>query len=313
MHYQSLLPHLYYFWMVSTHNSFSKAAEKLHVSQSAISYQIKQLEDKLKMTLILRGKGSELQFTTEGKKLLQQCNSMFRYVEEMIHSLKDNELKGKLVVTSTLVFGDHIVTPFIAHLKKHYPDFNVEIILTDDVIDFYKSDIDLAIRFHFHPPINDFDYQKIGSTTRILVAATDYLQKAPPLKKLEDIKQHRFVLSRKHGFEWAYFQGKLTGFELPPNESLVQIDSGHGMVSAVRAGLGLGILPMYAVMEDMKNKKLKPILKNIFPTIEAPFFICRPKLAYESKKISCFVREFQAYLRQQQFKQAIHVHQESVN
>ncbi len=91
--------HLYYFWKVAKHESFTKAAAELRVAQSAISLQVAQLEDFLGKKLILRSTSKKLSLTEEGQLVFRQAEDIFRQGKELVDGIKED------VLSSSLRFG----------------------------------------------------------------------------------------------------------------------------------------------------------------------------------------------------------------
>ena len=150
----TLLPHLHYFWLVAKSGSFTQAAEQLEVSQSAVSYQIKKLEDKLGITLFTRDTRHRARLTKEGEDLAKRCQTVFKDLEGTIMAISGQPNKGRITITAPTAFGSLIIAPALKPLRDHFPDLDIDLIITDDVLDFFTHSVDLAIRsshLHFRP------------------------------------------------------------------------------------------------------------------------------------------------------------------
>lgn len=90
--------HLFYFWTVAKEQSFTKAALKLRIAQSAVSYQVAQLEDFLGKKLIQRSTSKKLALTEEGQIVFSQAEEIFRQGKELVDGLKDGGIQSKLKV-----------------------------------------------------------------------------------------------------------------------------------------------------------------------------------------------------------------------
>ncbi len=90
--------HLYYFWTVAKEQSFTKAALKLRIAQSAVSFQVAQLEDYLGKKLILRSTSKKLTLTEEGQLVFNQAEEIFRQGKELVDGLKEGGIQSTLRV-----------------------------------------------------------------------------------------------------------------------------------------------------------------------------------------------------------------------
>lgn len=86
--------HLYYFWAVAKHKSFTKAAEELRIAQSAVSLQLAQLEDFLGKKLIIRSTSKKLVLTEEGQIVFRQAEEIFRQGKELVEGLKEGGIQS---------------------------------------------------------------------------------------------------------------------------------------------------------------------------------------------------------------------------
>ena len=134
---------LKYFWVVSHEGSFTSAAEKLHMTQPALSRQIKQLEEELDTTLFIRGK--ELILTYAGMLLMQRAATILEYVEktkEDVSSVTD-ELRGTVCVGCTETAATSFLTEKISQFAAIYPDVKFEVYsgYSDDICAKLDSDI----------------------------------------------------------------------------------------------------------------------------------------------------------------------------
>lgn len=105
--------HLFYFYVVATEKSLTSAARRLHISQPALSSQIRSLEAQLNRPLFIRSAGSRLQLTRDGKKALTYCQRIFALAEELTQQLKSNE-----VDCLTIGVANGIERPFAVGLIK---------------------------------------------------------------------------------------------------------------------------------------------------------------------------------------------------
>ena len=134
------------FHAVTQAGSFTKAAEVLNLSQSAISRQIQSLEYELKTTLYERH-ARGLSLTDNGEILYKTANEVISKIKEVESDLMDKKDKpsGKIVVTTVVGFGGIWLTPRIQEFMEKNPDIEVELIVTDQELDLSTREADVAI------------------------------------------------------------------------------------------------------------------------------------------------------------------------
>lgn len=137
---------LYSFESAARHQSYSKAAEELFVSQAAISQQMRLLEDNLSIKLFVRN-GRNMQLTPQGQKLYVACQKGFNSIIQGINSVQCEGIDGELTITSTQAFCSLWLMPRLYKFSQLHPNINVKILGSNQVEDLQKKHIDLAIRF----------------------------------------------------------------------------------------------------------------------------------------------------------------------
>src|SRR5689334_14324524 len=135
------------FWAAAKHRSFAAAAEELHVTASAVSLQIRQLEDELGRKLFDRTpKG--LSLTAEGNKLLPGINQAFDSLRGSIAALDEEPSHGtSLSISVAPSFAAKWLLPRLSAFLDRHPDIEVDVKADIELSDFAKDEIDLAVRY----------------------------------------------------------------------------------------------------------------------------------------------------------------------
>jgi DNA-binding transcriptional LysR family regulator len=235
------------FHAVAEAASFTRAAERLNLSQSALSRQIKALENQLNVALFTRH-ARGLVLTQEGEQLFETARKVVRAIEEAEHGLQESkaEARGRLRVTTTVAFGTFWLTPHLREFIRAFPDINVELFLTDKDLDLAAGEAEIAIRFH--PPAQAELIQKpLVSIHQHICASAKYLNQRGSPEKVADLDQHDIVVygpaeqSPHLDVDWILKVGR----PKRPRTPKLQINSHLGVLKAVQAGIGLGTVPDY--------------------------------------------------------------------
>lgn len=134
------------FEVVGQTRSFTRAAERLNLTQSAVSRQVRNLEDQLGETLVLR-KHHHLELTASGAELLEALQQAFHGVELAVRNISEKNNKNRLRINAPPTFARRWLIPRIAHLRESLPDIDISI--TTDLHDSLAESgmLDCAIRF----------------------------------------------------------------------------------------------------------------------------------------------------------------------
>ncbi|MEO3429183.1 transcriptional regulator GcvA [Pelagibius sp. CAU 1746] len=189
------LPALRTFEVAARHLSFTKAAAELHVTQGAVSQQIKQLEASLGFALFNRG-ARGLTLTDKGEALAETAQRAFRRLFDKIEELRQPEEGGILTVSASPSLAVKWLIPRLGRFYQRHPEVDLRIRPDPMVIDLLaQSDsVDMAIRFG-QGPFPELTAVPFMHETVFAVASPELLAKGPPLRRPRDLKHHTLLHS----------------------------------------------------------------------------------------------------------------------
>lgn len=275
------------FHAVADAGSLTHAGDTLHLSQSAVSRQIRALEDSLNTTLFHRH-ARGLILTEQGELLFDATRSMNKRLEAAAARIRDSEdeVFGELRVTTTIAFGTLWLAPRLPHLYEKYPDLKIDLMLEEGVLDLPMREADVAIRMK-EPSQADLIRKRLMSVRMRLYASNSYLAQHGDINEISDISKHRLICQSPSSAQvsaGASLVQKLMSQEVP---NLFTINNYYGVLQGVRNNLGVGVLPDY-VTEDF------PDLVRVLPdleSVEVPVFLAYPEELRQSQRIAAF-RDF---------------------
>ncbi len=275
------------FHAVADAGSLTHAGESLHLSQSAVSRQIRSLEESLNTTLFHRH-ARGLILTEQGELLFDATRSMNKRLEAAAARIRDSEEEvfGELKVTTTTAFGTLWLAPRLAKLYERYPDLQIDLMLEERVLDLPMREADVAIRMK-EPSQADLIRKKLMSVRMRLYATESYLARNAPITKLEDLAQHRLICQNPNAFQVSAGATLVQSLLAMDIQRLLTVNNYFGGLQAVLADLGVGVLPDY-VTEDF------PGLVRVLPDVESaevPVFLAYPEELRQSQRIAAF-RDF---------------------
>ncbi|MGR3637834.1 MAG: LysR family transcriptional regulator [Shimia sp.] len=275
------------FHAVADAGSLTHAGDVLHLSQSAVSRQIRALEESLNTTLFHRH-ARGLILTEQGELLFDATSSMNKRLDAAAARIRDSEEEvfGELRVTTTIGFGTLWLAPRLPHLYDKYPDLNIDLMLEEKVLDLPMREADVAIRMK-EPSQADLIRKRLMSVRMRLYATQSYLEKNGTPHTHEELTNHRLICqnlkSEQVGAGATYVQGLLANNVT----SMLYVNNYFGVLQAVLHDLGIGVLPDY-VIQDF------PDLTRVLPeseSAEIPVFLAYPEEMRQSKRIAAF-RDF---------------------
>lgn len=288
------------FHAVAEKGSLTHAGDVLHLSQSAVSRQIRALEESLAVTLFHRH-ARGLILTEQGELLFDATQAMVKRLDATAARIRDSEdeVFGELRVTTTTGFGTLWLAPRLARLYERYPALKIDLMLEERVLDLPMREADLAIRMK-EPSQADLIRKRLMNIRMQLFASPEYLATHGSPETVDDFSSHRLICQHAGTAQvaaGAQLVAELMTHDIP---STLTVNNYFGVLQAVLNHLGIGVLPDYLV-EDFPN------LVRVLPEIESsevPVFLAYPEELRHSKRVAAFrdfvVEEIMAFRRRQQ-------------
>lgn len=275
------------FHAVADAGSLTHAGDVLHLSQSAVSRQIRGLEESLDTTLFHRH-ARGLILTEQGELLFDATRVMNKRLEAAAARIRDSEEEvfGELRVTTTTGFGSLWLAPRLGRLYDSYPEMKIDLMLEERVLDLPMREADVAIRLK-EPSQADLIRRKLMSMRMKLYASSGYLERSAPIETLKDLSRHRLICQNPAAVQVAAGAQMVQELLQVEQPNLLTVNNYFGVLQAVRSDLGVGVLPDYLV-EDF------PQLRRVLPDIqshEVPVFLAYPEELRHSRRIAVF-RDF---------------------
>ena len=256
------------FLAVARERSFTKAAARLGVSQSALSHTIRGLEARLGLRLLTRTTRS-VSPTDAGERLVQTVGPRFEEIEAELEAL--SELREKPAGTIRITAGEHaanaVLWPALAKLLADYPDIKVEIIVDYGLTDIVAQRYDAGVRLG-EQLAKGMIAVRIGPDMRMaVVGAPSYFAKRSPPKRPQDLTDHNCINLRLPTYGGLY----AWEFEKGNRELKVRVDGQlvfnniAQRVNAALAGFGLAYLPEDVVQPHLAQGHLKRVLEDWCP------------------------------------------------
>ncbi len=280
--------------------SFTHAGEQLRMSQSAVSRQVSALEKELKVALFHRH-ARGLVLTEQGEMLFSTAAEIMGKLSTAETLLTDTTTKpsGDLRITAPIGLGTVWVTQRLREFLELYPDIRVELVLNDEQIAIAMRAADVAI-WTAEPQQSDLIRRRLFNMKIHAFASAQYIRRFGEPQTLDDLDDHAIVsysgtpavhLSAIRWLETAGLNGK------PPRKPAFAANSVVAMKYAIRAGIGIGLVPDYLTEDE---SELVPVLRDVqLPTV--PIYFVFPEELKTAKKVQVFRDFLVAKARQWKF------------
>jgi DNA-binding transcriptional LysR family regulator len=254
---------------VGRQRSFTKAAAKLGVSQSALSQTIRQLEARLGVRLLTRTTRS-VSPTEAGERLLRTVEPRFDEIDAELATIAELRERpaGTIRITATEYAIQSVLVPKLAKLLREYPDIKVEMTVDYGLSDIVAERYDAGVRSGEQVE-KDMIAVRIGPDLRMaVVGASSYFKNRPEPKRPQDLIGHNCMNLRlpKHDSVYAWEFDK-NGRELRVRvEGQLTFNATSQQIDAALAGLGLAYAPEGMVQPYITKGKLRRVLEDWCPS-----------------------------------------------
>lgn len=247
--------------------SFSAAGRKLRLSPSAVSKLVTRIEDRLGARLLVRTT-RRLELTPEGEVYLGRARRILSEIAETERIVAEGAKvvpRGPLRVNASVGFGERYILPLLPAFLALYPEIELDLTLTDGVIDVIGERTDVAIR---SGPLRDSSLKarKLLESRKVVIASPDYLARHGTPQHPADLAAHnclRFNFRRSMD-DWPFLSedGAAEPHEITGN---MLVSSGAILRQLCLDGLGLGRIGRFHVEPDIAAGTLVPVLEAFNP------------------------------------------------
>jgi len=280
--------HLKVFVSVCENKSITRAAEKLYMTQPAVSKIIKELEDYYGIKLFDRI-SRRLYLTEGGKNFLGYSIHVVSLFDEMEKGIRNWDTFGILRIGASITIGTHLLPGYVSQFQKEHPQIRVQVVIenSEDLEKrILKNDVDFAfIEGTIHNP--QLRFQRIMDDELILICGPHHALSKTKQLTIGQLPDYDFILREKGSGTRELFDSTLLVHDIaikPIWESV----STQAIVKAVGADLGLSVLPYRLVKSDLEAGLIKHIkIKNV--SFKRQFYITYHKNKYLTDSAKEFI------------------------
>lgn len=263
------------FCAAARHSSFKLAAEELFVTPSAVSHQVKGLEDELGISLFERG-ARGLTLTEAGQALLDEIGPLIEQIDQRTARFRSRHQRQTLRISVQPFFASELFVPRLAEFTERHPEIDMQIDTSDERSETHPATADVSIRvFRSAPPnlVAEAFYP-----LRLIPACSPGLHKKIVGKNKKPTNPFPTIVHTRRSNQWQLWSAS-AGIELPKPSNTVELNSTVAVVRAAEQGLGVAIVPMPLSKNLFDTGRLYPLYKHEAATPDRYYFVSTSKAA----------------------------------
>ena len=264
------------FHAAATHDRYRDAADSLGITESAISHQVRRLEDYLQTALIDRS-GRRPKLTEAGRRYLAQIEPAIHQIHAATEALLPTSGRSTVRLTLPPSLAATWLIPKLGAFEREHPEIDLQLITTTRVIDLRRDQVELAIR-HGKGVWPDIVAAFLLEETAMPVCTSDYLDYPLPLEPSSEVLRNvRFIVSANFPDEWEEW-ARAHGVEPPALNDVIALDAMEQALQVAESGHGLAMGRRPVVDRWLEQGRLVAPFGAADPT-GAAYYLCRPAAA----------------------------------
>lgn len=278
--------------------SFTKAAESLHMTQPAVTFQVRQLEEYFNTRLFDRTH-NRISLTDAGERVYEYAAQIFDLYAKMDNAVRDltGEVSGVLIIGASTTIAEYMLPSLLGDFKKKYPDVNVHLRVSnsDGIVHMVENnDIDLGV---VEAPVVNKNLVVENCRNDRLVAIVPPQHELAGLGKvnLEDLLNHDFI-AREEGSGTREVIGEYfaeAGLKASDLNIAMELGSPEAIKGAVEAGMGVSIVSEATIHKELQLGTL--VALELDPPLERPFSFVHQKQKFRQRAMDELLAFARAY------------------
>jgi LysR family transcriptional activator of dmlA len=258
------------------HGSFTAAARRHGITPSAVSKLVARLEQRIGARLLQRST-RRMALTEDGVRFCQRARAILEDVQQLEREAASRrEVPAGLVrLSAPLLIGEVLLMPALQEFQRRFPRVQLDVELSDRLVDLFEHPIDLAVRMTREPPPSAVA-RKVGEDRRVLCASPAYLRERPAPTRVHDLLAHECIVfsGRPAGAQWRLHpepgSAEIATLQVGGRLRCNNTRSIHG---AALAGAGIAELPLYLVRDDLRRGDLVAVLPELVPAERSIYLV----------------------------------------
>lgn len=228
------------FCIAARYGSFRTAGEELFITSSAVSHQIKNLEEELGEPLFDRS-SRELSLTDTGQSLYEEVSPLIEQLNTVVAKYKKGAISSSIRISVQPFFASEYFVPRLSEFAAAHPEIDMQVGSSDESAEKHPSDADLSIRLFRSPP-PDMP-SNLLFPLRLVPAGSPDFKKAMTVRKKKIVSEFPIIVHETQPKAWTQW-ASASGIQLPENTKVIRLDSMIAVVRAAQRGIGAALVPV---------------------------------------------------------------------
>jgi DNA-binding transcriptional LysR family regulator len=281
--------------------SFTKAAETLHMTQPAVTFQVRQLEEYFNTRLFDRTH-NRISLTDAGNLVYKYADRIFELYNEMEHSVREmtGEISGALTIGASTTIAEYMLPSLLGDFKAKYPEVNIHLKVsnTDGIVSMVENNIiDLGV---VEAPVGNKNLVVESCSPDRLVAIVPPSHPEAKRQSLTYADLHKYpFICREEGSGTREVINEWLKNDVENNEDLnisMELGSPEAVKGAVEAGMGISVVSSATIQKELKLGTLVAI--NLDPVLERPFSFVHQKQKFRVRVMEELLEFARVYLKE---------------
>jgi DNA-binding transcriptional LysR family regulator len=278
------------FCAVVDNGSFAAAAGKLHLSRAMVTKHVMNLENHLSIRLLNRTT-RRLSLTESGAGYYERCTQILNELEEAEAQARQAsaEPRGTLRINAPYSFATAHVAPFLPEFLASHPDLKLDLTMNDRFVDLVEEGFDVAVRIATTLPESSLVARKLAPCRMVVCGSPAYFQRHGEPQSPAELERHNclcYSFCASQG-AWSFTSRDGRRHAVKANGS-IRANSGDALRAAALGGIGVVLLPSFAVGEELSDGRLQAVLTDC-ETPESALYAVYPSRRHLSAKVRAFV------------------------
>lgn len=227
------------FCVAAGHESFRTAADELFITASAVSHQIKNLEQELGKKLFDRS-SRDLSLTEAGQSLYADVQPLIQKLQSVTGRFASDKSRSSLRVSVQPFFASELFVPRLPEFASEHPEIDIQVETSDESSEKHPTLSDASIRIFKDPPANLSADSLLP--LRLVVAGSPAFQRELKVNNQEIVSEFPLIVHDNRPNAWKRWE-RSAGIKLPPDSRKIRLDSMSAIVRAAERGLGAALIP----------------------------------------------------------------------
>ncbi len=228
------------FCVAARHESFTLAADDLFITSSAVSHQVKSLEQELGVQLFVRG-SRELTLTETGRAFFDEVEPVIEKLDAIAGSYRNEGPSRSIRISVQPFFASEYFVPRLSEFTAEHPDIDIQVGTSDESSEKHPADADLSVRLFKSPPDNLASH--LLFPLRMVPAGSPDFKKSMVVRKKTIVSEFPLIVHETRPKAWKRWS-KDAGITLPADSKVTRLDSMIAVVRATERGIGAALVPV---------------------------------------------------------------------